>query len=178
MTTEYTFAQYIQDANRTLSSNFLIDRVSSEALFEVMEILIENGEVLDQIKKALFYGKQVCEYLESSQFDPAIYYNHLDQDIVHAIIGHVTESIEMLKALYGSLESGEALDLVNLDEEFGDANWYQAVYLKKRNRSFESIAYQNIQKLKARFPEKFSNVAALHRNLNVERQILEEHSAA
>jgi len=49
----------------------------------------------------------------------------IDPRIFHAVLGAATESVELLEALEFN---GKEMDLVNLGEEFGDLNWYQAIF--------------------------------------------------
>lgn len=48
-------------------------------------------------------------------------------DILHAAIGLVTESGELLEAIDGYIFNGTPYDKVNLIEELGDTSWYHAV---------------------------------------------------
>jgi uncharacterized protein YabN with tetrapyrrole methylase and pyrophosphatase domain len=60
-------------------------------------------------------------------------------------------------------------------EEVGDTLWYLAIVCRHLGMSFEQIMQQNIEKLRARFPDKFNQDDALNRDLNKERQTLEDH---
>jgi hypothetical protein len=51
--------------------------------------------------------------------------------------------------------------------------WYIAILLRELDLDFESLLQLNIDKLKARFPEKFTESHALNRDLDKERDILE-----
>lgn len=93
--------------------------------------------------------------------------------ILHAMLGMVTEVGEFTDAIKKHLLYGKELDLVNLDEEIGDLLWYIAIYIESRQGSFESIMQINIEKLRARYPNKFTEYDALNRNLDNERNILE-----
>ena len=101
--------------------------------------------------------------------------------MLHAFIGLETEVGEILDALKKHLFYGKALDLINLSEEIGDLFWYEAIatdslaklMFKNPYELENSIKEKNIAKLKARFPDKFSNNFAQNRNLEIERSILE-----
>lgn len=95
-------------------------------------------------------------------------------DIIHAIVGISTEAGELLDALKKTMFYGKNLDKVNLDEEIGDVLWYIAIYLNARGKSFEQVFDQNIAKLRTRYPEKFTESHALHRDVNAERATLEQ----
>lgn len=97
-------------------------------------------------------------------------------DLLHAIMGVVTESGELMDVCKRAFYYGkgkDAVDLVNIKEEFGDVLWYVALGLHACGASFEEVMETNINKLKARYPEKFSSTDAYDRNLEKERNILE-----
>lgn len=94
--------------------------------------------------------------------------------LLHAGMGLCTEAGEFLDALKKSIFYGKKLDRVNLAEEMGDLFWYLAIAASELGVEFEPIMENNIKKLKARYPEKFTSVDALNRNLTEERKILEE----
>jgi NTP pyrophosphatase (non-canonical NTP hydrolase) len=93
--------------------------------------------------------------------------------LLHAGIGIATEGGEFLDALKKNLFYGKPLDHVNLREEIGDICWYLAIALNELETTFESVQRVNIEKLKARYPDKFTSENALSRNLEAERAILE-----
>ena len=95
-------------------------------------------------------------------------------DLLHASMGLVTEAGEFQDMLKKHLYYGKELDTVNLKEEIGDVLWYCAIALKALGTNFESVMKTNIEKLQARYPEKFTEYHAKNRNLNKEREILEK----
>lgn len=96
-------------------------------------------------------------------------------DLQHAALGMVTESAEFADMLKKHLFYGKPLDEVNLREEVGDLLWYCAMALRALNTDFDSVMERNIEKLKARYPQKFTEENAVNRNLDVERKILEKN---
>ncbi len=94
--------------------------------------------------------------------------------LLHAGIGLSTEAGEFLDALKKHIFYGKDLDKVNLSEEIGDLFWYLAIASDELGINFESVMERNIAKLKARYGEKFSETKAETRDLNTERNILEE----
>jgi NTP pyrophosphatase (non-canonical NTP hydrolase) len=93
--------------------------------------------------------------------------------LLHAMMGVQTESGEFTDALKRFIFYGKPIDKVNLGEELGDLFWYIAIACDELGISFEQVWENNIAKLKARYGEKFSEAAALNRNLPVERKVLE-----
>jgi NTP pyrophosphatase (non-canonical NTP hydrolase) len=93
--------------------------------------------------------------------------------LLHAGMGLVTEAGEFMDALKKHLIYGKPLDTVNLNEEIGDALWYIAMALRVTGMSFEDCMQLNIDKLHKRFPDKFTETEAIHRDTVAERKILE-----
>lgn len=189
--------QYVQDAIRTES---VIDEVKLDPnlLASVLQIFIASGNMLDQIKKHAFYGKDYDSEKLVEEFmnivasldqlkpsvadikqaevkmmpDPNEGVIAVDPRTFHALVGIATESTELMEALVLAF-SGETMDNVNVLEEFGDLNWYQAIGIDALGGDFGTILDTNIEKLRARYPEKFTNESAVNRDLDKERAILE-----
>jgi NTP pyrophosphatase (non-canonical NTP hydrolase) len=96
--------------------------------------------------------------------------------LLHAGIGLSTEAGEFLDALKKHIFYGKDLDKVNLAEEMGDLFWYMAIVADELGFEFEEVMERNITKLKARYGEKFTEEKAEKRDLNTEREILEQQS--
>lgn len=94
--------------------------------------------------------------------------------IEHAVMGLVTEAGECMDALKKAKMYGKQLDTVNLIEEAGDIMWYLALLADELDVSFEDLWEKNIAKLRVRFPEKYTDHHAEHRNTVAEREILEQ----
>jgi NTP pyrophosphatase (non-canonical NTP hydrolase) len=93
--------------------------------------------------------------------------------ILHAAMGLCTESGELMDAVKKHLLYGKDIDYINLQEEAGDMFWYAALLADAVGFTFEDTFDKNIAKLRARYPNKFTEHDALNRNLEIERQILE-----
>jgi NTP pyrophosphatase (non-canonical NTP hydrolase) len=94
--------------------------------------------------------------------------------LLHAAMGIDTEGGEFTDSLKKHIFYGVELDLVNLREEIGDIFWYLAIACYELGVSFEEVQATNIEKLKARYPHKFTEHHANNRNLEAERAILEK----
>ena len=94
--------------------------------------------------------------------------------LLHSAMGLSTEANEFLDMLKKHIYYGKPLDLVNAKEEVSDTFWYCAVAVDVLKTTFEEVMSVNIEKLKARYPEKFTKENAINRNLEVERSILEK----
>lgn len=119
--------------------------------------------------KAMFewYGKAV-------QRTESPYFYQVDPRIVHAAFGLATEAGEILDAVKKAMFYGDRLDLVNLFEEGGDLMWYFMLLCLACDWSVPAILEANVLKLKHRYPEKFEQFQALNRDLQGERQVLED----
>jgi len=89
-------------------------------------------------------------------------------------MGVVTESGELMDALKKHIYYGAELDKTNVKEEIGDLLWYVGILCDTLGLTFEEVFETNIAKLKARYGDKFNETGALNRNLEKEREILEE----
>ncbi|ATH07678.1 hypothetical protein BIY24_06880 [Halobacteriovorax marinus] len=96
--------------------------------------------------------------------------------LLHAGIGLSTEAGEFLDALKKHIFYGKELDRVNLAEEMGDLFWYLAIVADELGVNMDDVMERNIEKLKARYGEKFSEEKAENRDLKNERSILEKQT--
>lgn len=103
--------------------------------------------------------------------------NHDTAKLVHYMVGMETEVGEIQDAVKKHIAYGKPLDRVNLVEELGDVLYYIARTIDLLGTSFEEVMTINNAKLKARYGEKFSEQAALNRDLEKERKILESGNA-
>lgn len=94
--------------------------------------------------------------------------------IEHAVMGAVTEAGECMDAIKKAKIYGRELDTVNLIEEAGDIMWYLALLADELGVSFEDIWERNINKLRVRFPEKYTEESVSNRDLIAERKVLEK----
>lgn len=86
----------------------------------------------------------------------------------------VTESGELADVVKKGRFQGKPMDRINVIEEIGDIMWYIALACDTLNVTLEEIMQKNIDKLSARYPEKFAVDKSQNRNLIKEREILEK----
>lgn len=181
---------YVQNAIRTESTiphAVVDDRFTFEA---VVEAFIASAALLDMYKKNIYYGKPIdptkqagvvngligaARQLNQGHYLPLTKTDvlHIDSRILHAVIGIATESGELMEAVQAKLSVQKDLDTVNLAEEVGDLNWYEAILIDALGADWDEVRERNIAKLRARYPDKFDSDKAVNRNLEVEREILE-----
>jgi len=178
--------KYVEDAKRTESNRKQII-FDPEALALAIGMFIGAGNILDQIKKYVFYGKPIkydklkkhldavngcSELVFDKERDDGSYAFNMDvvpvnDRLFHSVIGIATEATELVEAMKNGFP-----DDVNLLEEFGDLNWYEGIGIDELGGSFDEVLETNIRKLKHRYPEKFSHQSAQERDIEGERQIL------
>jgi NTP pyrophosphatase (non-canonical NTP hydrolase) len=96
--------------------------------------------------------------------------------LLHALFGMCTEAGEAQDMLKKHLMYGKAFDAVNILEECGDSLWYIALALDACGFTMEQAMERNIAKLRTRYPEQFTEDAAINRDLDAERKVLEDLS--
>ncbi len=150
---------------------------------EVLKVLNETILICQKldavVKKKAFYGK------EPKEVNPPLFPETLNKDqknkmsstqivrLIHGFMGVVTEGGEGLEAIAKSIRDLSELDTVNVGEENGDIDWYQAVIADECKTDFEKEQEKNIKKLAKRHGDKFSSVKVMDRDLEAERKILE-----
>lgn len=178
---------YVSEATLTLSNQFHGELVSKVAFTSALNASIEALNKLDKVKKSIFYGRDNNIGPVEGQRDIADLPNilvanniHIDggfdvfdaENYIHGVIGMATEAGELLEALRDAI-NGDAVDRVNIKEEVGDMKWYAAILAKVARFVWGDDERVNIAKLRARFPDNFTEYDAVTRNLDAEREILE-----
>jgi NTP pyrophosphatase (non-canonical NTP hydrolase) len=97
----------------------------------------------------------------------------VETDILHAAIGIAGEAGELIDAVKKYIIYGKPLDGDNIDEEMGDILWYLAIMAKALGTNFEKLMEANIDKLKLRYPEKYTDAAAHARADKVSDKVIE-----
>jgi NTP pyrophosphatase (non-canonical NTP hydrolase) len=116
---------------------------------------------------------QIKEYCEKAKRTCADL-RYREKDNIHMIFGMLTEIGELADIYKKNLAYKKEVDEINAKEELGDIMWYVANYCNINGFNLEEILDINIAKLEARYPDKFTEKKAINRNLDLERQILEQ----
>ena len=74
-----------------------------------------------------------------------------------------SESGELADAIVRHICYGQPLDITNIKEECGDLLWYISLILDNVESSISEVMQHNIDKLRIRYPEKFTEEAATKR---------------
>lgn len=146
---------------------------------------METSTNVPQVKYPVMKNGSEFNYLDLSSRTNSTDYNailnrfaedpKLKIDLLHAAMGVVTESGEVMDMLKKHFFYGKELDITNLLEESGDIFWYVAIICRLTGKSFEDIQLMNIKKLQKRFPNGFTEKDAIDRDVASERKVLEKH---
>lgn len=132
-------------------------------LAAILEQALRDQELLDQAKKALFYGKDRPllatfreEYEARAQAAGLAPVNYPPADMatglerLHAAIGMRTEADEILRHELAILQ-GENRDVAVLEDELGDMAWYAQLYANAIWTTWPGVIRKNVAKLITRF---------------------------
>jgi NTP pyrophosphatase (non-canonical NTP hydrolase) len=84
--------------------------------------------------------------------------------IVNYALGLAGETGETVDFIKKWMFHGHYLDHSKLESELGDVLWYISALATSFGYSLEEIAEMNIEKLKARYPEGFSELRSVNRS--------------
>ncbi len=115
---------------------------------------------------------QINEYVKKSKRTIAPLDTKQENNL-HMILGMLTEVGELADVFKKNMAYNKVIDWINVKEEIGDVMFYIAGFCSMNNFDLENILENNVKKLQARYPEKFSEDNALNRDLDKERFILE-----
>ncbi|MGZ8924448.1 MAG: hypothetical protein ACXW2E_01060 [Nitrososphaeraceae archaeon] len=190
------FNKYIENAVRTESTIPSVI-LNKNIIIPILQVFIASGTLLDMLKKNVFYNKPINATEWTRQLDlindVSLYEMEYGSDtrnninarenptdtlqinphIFHTIVGIATEGTELIEALLSSIESESDIDLVNVREELFDTMWYILIGHNAMNIKLEDTLQIGFDKLRKRYPEKFSSEHAINRDLIAERKILE-----
>src|SRR5947209_7930343 len=162
---------YLRESARTAAGTFYAEIVNPAEFDFMLQAVITAGAWADRMKRGLFYGKDPGDSRWSST---SVTLRPELADLIHAMLGCVTESAEVAEHVREVLTGAKPLDAVNLKEEFGDTLWYVALGLRFLQTDFGETFDTNIAKLRKRFPDKFTEAEAIHRDVVAERAVLEQ----
>lgn len=189
------FEQYIQDTVLRTESNDILairERLLDPArinslIYAPMRRFVEAGLELDRLKKRAFYGTQATPDPEKDGWSPSIQQREapigsvltqLDKPwiirLFHAVLGIGTESAELIRALMLYIFVADELKKQNVIEELGDVMWYIGILCNLLGVSLEQVLEANRKKLRERYPDKFSEDKAIHRDLQAEERVLDK----
>lgn len=95
-------------------------------------------------------------------------------NVIHMLFGLQTEVGELTDIYKRELAYKKEADLLHVQEELGDIMWYWINLCSVLGINPVATLEKNINKLRTRFPEKFTESQALIRDLKAERKSLED----
>ncbi len=98
--------------------------------------------------------------LAMTTLNPALSENEVLLNGVMGLCGEAGEAIDLVKKW---MMQGHPLDKAHLRKELGDIAWYLAETATAIGCDLESILRENIEKLRARYPEGFDANRSQHR---------------
>lgn len=162
-----------------LSERTLIDKGQTMNLLHAqMGIMTECGELADQIKRHLFYGTELDIVNIKEEIGDIMWYIAIlfrrDKINTLRLRQNFDTDIKDLPEVFEALTSIIALSQDLHEYEVSENIFYELLCITKYFKlDMEDILEISINKLLARFPDKFSEHHAVNRDLNKERQVLE-----
>lgn len=168
---------YLEESARTCADielNFDLFPSAQSVLHQMVES-VQAGMAADCIKRSLFYkDPKIKERISTNTAvlrglydsiisNPNVVIPKDKVDLLHAALGLMSEAGEIVEEVVTSIIQDRPIDVENMKEEAGDQSWYLALMLRAINSSFDEVMSGNIEKLKKRYPNKFSTTDALAR---------------
>jgi len=85
------------------------------------------------------------------------------ENLIHAAMGLSSDAGEFTDCIKKFAIYNKPFDMYNAVEELGDCLWFIALACDTLGISMEAVAIRNIEKLKLRYPDKYSDTAAIAR---------------
>jgi len=191
-------SEYVEGAIKTKSSNYDSDSLSPDLIHAILGIVTESAEFMAGVGgKDTFYADRtnlkeeigdICWYLAIAQK----HYDDNGEDV--DIFGAEAYDIEFKKVdAFCELlvvTAGELTDVVKRSFYYGKGSstpsisdlpcLFEKTFMicqalaKMLNADIESIMKTNLEKLQARFPDKFDTEQVFNRDLQKERKVLEQ----
>ena len=171
--------KYLKESARTAGANkFHTELVPRAAVLDTLQSLNIIVPYIDQIKKGLMYGKDTEDLQYAVKVATEVekkWPDNLNVDLVHALLGMITEVGELAELLEEYLRGHKTEEEIRtkLLDESGDELWYLALLFRTLGTTFEEVGDLNTAKLLKRFPEKFTEDLAINRNESSENVVFQ-----
>lgn len=163
--------KYLAESAVTDSPTFHSYKVPAAEMDAMLHAADMATRWADRVKRSLFYGADIDQ--KAIAIPTSLTLDSRHRDLIHGILGMFTEAGELMQHLHEVLTGQAVMDDINIIEELGDCYWYAAILHRILGVNFSYTMEFNIAKLKARYPDKFTEYAALNRDLDSERKVLE-----
>jgi NTP pyrophosphatase (non-canonical NTP hydrolase) len=158
--------------------------VNIETLANVLGVLrtsVTVGHLADAMKKWVFYGKEPergFKHMSQEGVYPMslIRMTHENIRILHALVGLMSETAELVEMFIGHVVDDVPFDMQNFNEESGDLMWYIALLARAANHStLEPFMMSNYTKLVKRYPSgAWTQEDAINRDTVAEMKALDD----
>lgn len=189
-TSPKAYREFVRNLTSKPETYNLSDSVMS-GLVEALGRLTPASLELDHFKRAMTYGEKlrINPPLCTHSLDVLVLTARADRKnglelteaqtkrllLIHALLGKLTEAMELAPILLDLITGKEAFDEVNLLEELGDDAFYTALAEHACDYAKGSVVYQNVKKLGQRYSGGvFTRKEAVNRDLGAERTALED----
>lgn len=184
--------KFIKDCTRTESApdEIILDR---KAFADLCQLYMHITEIFDGYKKSIFYNRpqkledefhghlenisEIVNRLKEGKQGETEPVTNINPRVLHGIVGVMTESGELCQIMHNLIVNPEAeIDPIHVQEEMGDgmaSGWYPAIIHDALGLDPVETHDKLIRKLRARYPEGFSEELAISRDLTREREELE-----
>lgn len=179
LTSDKGYSQFV-DGLASKPAGFKLSNTQIALLCDQLQALNGPSLALDHFKRVITYGDKprmnpcplYCGQIQSEEAHRA------SGDLIHGLLGKITEALELAPVLFKLLTIG-SYDPVNLTEELGDDEFYTDLLRRAANISRQEVLNTNVLKLVDRYNGMtFDADRALNRDLDSERQVLEEAGKA
>ena len=123
--------------------------------YQTLAMRTNDNLSVRKLRDRIDTGTMSCYYLDVPEHNLA--------QLVCGALGLCGESGEVADYLKKYIFHGHPLDLEVVKEELGDVLWYVALCCNAINVSMEDVMQLNIDKLKKRYPDGFSESASINR---------------
>lgn len=154
-----------------------------EAIRAAIADFIYAGRVLSAMKATLFYGKDYQApdpHISNELVGDDFHTDHFDNyQMLHAILGIASEAGELLEDVVQLVSLPDPSDCdeqdvpkledykrklaLNMARETGDIDWFQELFAHTIGTTIDDCRAANIQRLRARFPDRFNSADAIAR---------------
>lgn len=151
------YGEVLED-NTTLSRAQRIEHAEEEA--------IDLLKYLEHLKEAFSDELSANDYQRMAMRTGGFYDRKFDmmRNAAYGLNGEAGEVIDLLKK---HEFQGHVLDEGKLLEELGDVLWYCALMAEALGTTLQDVMYDNIEKLKERYPDGFDKSRSINRKENV-----------
>lgn len=166
--TSMNMTTYLEASGRTAAGTLHGHTIRASDMEAILQENVASLKRLDQVKKALFYGREPSWGIPKTNHEP-VEVDDVRKDIFHAVIGIATEAGELLELLLDPEKATKA----KLTDEGGDVLWYLALLFRTIGTTFDAAGERNIQKLAIRFPDKFEEYLAIDKDDDKEKVVFQ-----